>query len=55
LQSVPRLRVLAGRRGVAGPNPREVMGRLLCIQAMSVRGARLEPRGMVVEVRPRQR
>ena len=36
-------------------NWRELMGRVLRIQAMSVRGVRLEPRGMVVEVRPRQR
>lgn len=52
---MPPLRVLAGRRGVAGPNLREVMGRVLRIQGMSVRGVRLTSRGVVVEVRPRQR
>jgi len=55
LQCVPPLRVLAGRRGVAGPGLREVLGRVLRIQGMSVLGARLEPRGLVVAVRPRQR
>ena len=55
LQCVPPPRVLAGRRGVAGPSPREVMGRLLRIQGLSVLGASLEPRGLVMQVRPRQR
>jgi transposase len=41
---------------VAGPtNWPEVMGRALRIQAMKVLEARMEPRGLVVEVRPRQR
>jgi transposase len=55
LLCVPPLRVLEGRRGVAGPSWREMLGRLLRIQGMSVLGARLEARGMVVQVRPRQR
>ena len=33
----------------------EVLGRLLRIQGLSVRGAKLESKGLVVEVRPRQR
>ena len=40
---------------MAGPSLREVMGRVLRIQGMSVRGVRLEPKGLVVQVRPRQR
>ncbi len=40
---------------MAGPSSREVMGRLLRIQGMSVLGASLEPRGLVMQVRPRQR
>jgi transposase len=55
LQSVPLLRVLAGRRWVAGLSLQEVLGRLLRIQGLSVQGAKLEPRGLVVQVRPRQR
>lgn len=55
LQCVPPLRVLVGRRGVAGPSLKEVLGRVLRIQGLRVRGARLTARGVVVEVRPRQR
>jgi transposase len=40
---------------VAGLSLREMLGRLLSIQGLSVQGARLESRGLVVEVRPRQR
>ncbi|QRK08256.1 ISL3 family transposase [Archangium violaceum] len=53
---MPPLRVLAGRRGVAGPSVGEVMGRVLRIQGMSVRGVQMGPGGLVVvQVRPRQR
>ena len=45
LQSVPRLRVLAGRRWVAGLSMQEVLGRLVSIQGLSVRGAGLEAQG----------
>jgi transposase len=33
----------------------ELLQRLLGVKGLVVRGARLEPRGVVVEVRPRQR
>ncbi|HYO66837.1 MAG TPA: ISL3 family transposase [Archangium sp.] len=52
---MPSLRVLVGRRGVAGPSVGEVMGRVLRIQGMSVRGVQMGPGGLVVQVRPRQR
>jgi hypothetical protein len=55
LQCEPPLRVLVGRRGVAGPSLQEVLGRVLRIQGLSVSGARLTARGVVVQVRPRQR
>ncbi|HYO51942.1 transposase family protein, partial [Archangium sp.] len=40
---------------MAGLSLREALGRVLRIQGLSVRGAKLEPKGLVVEVRPRQR
>ncbi|WP_157758544.1 transposase family protein [Cystobacter fuscus] len=40
---------------MAGPRLREVLGRVLRIQRLSVQGARLEAKGVVVEVRPCQR
>ncbi len=40
---------------MAGLSLQEVLGRLLRIQGLSVQGAKLEPRGLVVQVRPRQR
>src|SRR5690348_5644888 len=47
----------AGRRGraVARAGVGEVLQRVLGVKGMVVVGARLEPRGVVVEVRPRQR
>ena len=40
---------------MAGPSVGEVMGRVLRIQGMSVRGVQMGPGGLVVQVRPRQR